>query len=130
MEKSSLIKLKKPFEITNSKCNLKNTQFPSKTCRLNVNKNVKAIQCDLCKYLVHIECNHVDYNDYKYFQGANNPWFCTTCCSAIFQFASLNNNCFLSAIYCDRFNKNSEKQVEAKRHLTTFKSIIKFSTSF
>ena len=34
--------------------------------------------------------------------------------AAIFPFASSNKNCFLSAISCDRFNKNSEKQVETK----------------
>ena len=37
-------------------------------------------------------------NDYKYFQGSNDPWFCAICCSAIFLFASLNNSCFLLAI--------------------------------
>ena len=97
----------------NSKCHLSNIQFPCKICRLNVKKNAKAIQCDLCKYWVHIECNHLDYIDYKYFQGSNDPWFCATCCSAVFPFASLNDNCFLSAISisCDRFNINNEKQI-------------------
>ena len=45
----------------NSKCNLNNTQFPCKICKLNVNKNAKEIQYDLCKYWVHIECNHLNY---------------------------------------------------------------------
>ena len=58
--------------------------------------------------------NYLDYTGYKYFQGSNDPWFCATCCSAIFPFASLSNNCFLSAISGDRFNKNDEKQVELK----------------
>ena len=98
----------------NGKCILKNTRFPCKMCRLNVNKNTKAIQCDLCKYWVHIQCNHLNYIDYKYFQGSNDPWFCATCSSAMFPFASLNNNCFPSAISCDRFNKNIEKLVETK----------------
>ena len=35
-------------------------------------------------------------------------------CSAIFPFASLNNNCFLLAISCNRINKNYEKQAEAR----------------
>ena len=70
MEKPSLIKLKKyQFEIMNNKGHLNDTQFPSKICRLNVNKYVKAIHCDLLKYWVHIECNHLDYIDCKYFQG-------------------------------------------------------------
>ena len=57
----------------NSKCNLKNTQFPCKIFRLDVNKNTKANQYDLCKQWVHIECDHLDFIDYKYFQGSNNP---------------------------------------------------------
>ena len=100
----------------NSKFHLNNTQFPCKMCRLNVNKNAKAIQCDLSKCWVHIECTQLDYIDYKYFQSSNDPQFCATCCSAIFLFASLNSNCFFTAISCDRFNKKNKnkKQVETK----------------
>ena len=98
-----------------SKCHLNNIQLRCKICRLNVKKNARAIQCDLCKYWVHIQCNHLYYIDYKYFQGSNYPWFCPTCCSAISPFASLNYNGFLSAISCcDRFNMNNEKQIERK----------------
>ena len=68
----------------------------------------------LCKYWVQIECNHLDYIDYKYFEGSNDPWFCATCSSVIFPFVPLNNNCFLSAIPCDRFNKHNKSQVETK----------------
>ena len=64
---------KNQFEIMNSKCNLKNTQFPCKIWRLNVKENAKAIQCELCKCWVHIECNHFNYIDYKYFQGSDDP---------------------------------------------------------
>ena len=98
----------------NSKSHLNNIQFPYKIFSLNVKKNAKGIQYDLCKYWVHIECNHLDYIDYKYFQGSNDPWFCATCCNAIFPCASLNNNCFLSAIFCDTFNKNNEKHIETR----------------
>ena len=66
----------------NSKYNLKNTQFPFKIWRLlfkiwrlNVNENAKAIQYDLHKYWVHMECNHLHYLDYKYFQGSNDDKF-------------------------------------------------------
>ena len=93
---------------------MNNIQVPCKIYKLNVNKNTKAIQCDLCKYWVHIECNHLDCIDNKYFQGWNYPWFCATCCSVIFPFASLNNNCCLSAFSCERFNKSNEKRIETK----------------
>ena len=58
--------------------------------------------------------NHLDSINYKYFLRSDDPWICATCCSAIFQFASLKNNCFLSAIPRDRFNKSNEKHVETK----------------
>ena len=102
------------FEIMNSKCNLKNTHFCSNICTFNINYNAKAIQCDLYEYCVHIECNRLYYMDCKCFQFSDDPSFSATCCNAIFPFASLDNNSFLSAIYCDRFNKSNEKQVETK----------------
>ena len=44
VDKSSLTKFFKNLsEIMNSKCNLKNIQFPCKICRLTVNENTKAI---------------------------------------------------------------------------------------
>ena len=102
----------------NSKYNLKNAPFFARFnvqfTKLNVNENAKAIQCHLCKYWVHIECDHLNYIDFKYFQGSDDPWFYATCCSAFFLFASLNKNCFLLAISCDRFNKNNENQKETK----------------
>ena len=38
----------------NSKTNVKNTQFPCKTCTINENETSKTIRCDL--YWVHMEC--------------------------------------------------------------------------
>ena len=47
----------------NSKYNLKNTPFFARFnvqfTKLNVNENAKAIQCHLCEYWVHIECDHL-----------------------------------------------------------------------
>ena len=34
-------------------------------CSKNVNKNQKALQCTICKFLIHIKCNGITVEDYK-----------------------------------------------------------------
>ena len=49
--------------------------FPCKICNnKNVNANDHAIQCNICRFWIHIECNNLKYIDYEYFQGNNDPW--------------------------------------------------------
>ena len=48
--------------------------FPCIICNKNVNDNNHAIQSDICNFWVHIKCSNLNYIDYKYFQGNNNPW--------------------------------------------------------
>ena len=35
-------------------------------CNKNVNDNDHAIQCDICKFWLHIKFNNLHYIDYKY----------------------------------------------------------------
>ena len=49
------------------------TTFPCKLCPKNVRDNDNAILCDLCQTWVHIKCDHLNYIDYKYLQGCNEP---------------------------------------------------------
>ena len=72
--------------------------FPCKICNKNVNDNDHAIQCDICDFWVHIKCNNLNYIDYKYLQGNNDPWYCITCSSSIFPFNCLNNKKFGSLL--------------------------------
>ena len=72
-------------------CNCPN-KFPCKICAKNVSENVKAVQCDLCKFWVNIKCNNLNYLDYRYFQNSNESWYCIECCSTIFPFNSLSSN--------------------------------------
>ena len=60
--------------------------------------NDNVILCDLCQTWVHIKCNHLNYMDYKYLQGCNEPWYCLSCSNTLFPFGNLNNQNFLNFI--------------------------------
>ena len=70
--------------------------FPCKLCPKNVTDNDNAILCNLCQTWVHIKCNHLNYMDYKYLQGCNEPWYCLSCSNTLFPFGNLNNQNFLN----------------------------------
>ena len=72
--------------------------FPYKLCPKNVTEKENAILCDLCQTWVHIKCNHLNYMDYKYLQGCNEPWYCLSCSNTVFPFGNLNNQNFLNFI--------------------------------
>ena len=72
--------------------------FPCKLCPKYVTDNDNAILCDLCQTLVHIKCPHLNYMDYKYLRGCNEPWYCLSCTSTLFSFGNLNNQNFLNFI--------------------------------
>ena len=50
-----------------------------KICNTNTNDNDSAAQCDICQSWIHMICNNLNYIDYKYLQGSNDPWFCISC---------------------------------------------------
>ena len=53
---------------------------------------MSSVQCDLCELWIHIECNKLNYLDYRYLQNCDESWYCIDCCSTIFPFNSLSNN--------------------------------------
>lgn len=61
-------------------------KFPCKVCKKSVNKNHKAVYCDLCNEWVHMKCSLLDDKTYKLLQNDSNPWFCLICNSSIFPF--------------------------------------------
>ena len=65
--------------------------FPCKIRSNNVTNNDDAILCDLCQAWVHIKCNHLNYIDYKYLQGCNEPCYCLSCTNRLSPFGNLNN---------------------------------------
>ena len=56
----------------------------------------KAIQCNSW---VHIKCNDLNYNDYKFLQNSNDPWFCISCCSENFPFNTVKITNSVSTFY-------------------------------
>ena len=47
--------------------------FPCKVCGKDVNANDQTIQCDLYSYWIHVNCNNLNYIDYKFLQNSNDP---------------------------------------------------------
>ena len=45
--------------------------FPSKIFNKNGNDNDHTIQCHICNFWIHIKCNNLNYNDYKYLKDNN-----------------------------------------------------------
>ena len=82
-------------------------KFPCKVCGKNVNDNDQAIQCDLCNYWIHINCNNFNYIDYKSLQNSNDPWYCILFWSQIFPFNSMKSNKNFS-ICVSNFHNNSK----------------------
>ena len=84
------------------------TKFPCKLRPKNISDNDNAILCDLCQTWVHIKCNHLNYIDYKYLQGCNEPWYCLSCTAMLFPFGNLNNKTFLGFIGNNNNNNESK----------------------
>ena len=70
-------------------------QFPCSTCHKNVNKNHRAICCDLCNIWIHIKCNFLNLTDYNRLKNNINPFYCINCISEIFPSSNLTDNEFL-----------------------------------
>ena len=67
-------------------------KFPCKICNNPVAKNNKAVECDNCGLWVHIKCNKINTQTYKYLQKES-------CASKIFPFSNLNENAFHKTIH-------------------------------
>ena len=70
-------------------------QFPCGVCAKAVGERHRSIRCEICKTWIHIKCNKLDENEYKFYQ--NNPdkcFFCIKCSAENIAFSSLNDNQF------------------------------------
>ena len=74
-------------------------KFPCKICDNPVAKNHKAIECDNCGLWVHIKCNKINTQTYKYLQKESCAWYCISCSSKIFPFSNLNEDDFHKTIH-------------------------------
>ena len=74
-------------------------KFPCKMCNNPVAKNYKAVECDNCGLWVHIKCNKVNTQTYKYLQKQSCAWYCIPWSSKIFRFSNLNEDKFHKTIH-------------------------------
>ena len=73
--------------------NIIHPKFPSRICAKNVHDKDKGVQCDLCKFWIHITYNKLNYLDYRYLQNCDEFWYFIECCSKIFPSSSLASLC-------------------------------------
>ena len=51
-------------------------KYPYKVCNKVVAKSHNTIQCDLCDMWVHVKCNKINLQTYRFFQQCQVQWFC------------------------------------------------------
>ena len=73
-------------------CNINYPEFPCRICAKIAHDKDKAIQWDLCKLWIHIECNNRNYLDCSCLQNCDESCYCIECCRTIFSFNSLSSN--------------------------------------
>ena len=71
--------------------NVSNIVYPCEICLVNINNMIKTLQLNVIfvslGFMWNVnKLNHIDY--YKFLQSSNDPWYCLSCCSNIFPFAT------------------------------------------
>ena len=69
-------------------------QDPCGICKKAVGNNHRAIQCDVCKFWVHIKCNNISPPTYQEYIGDDDPWICINCIKTTLPFGNLDNKLF------------------------------------
>ena len=64
---------------------------PCKICNKAVANNHHAVQCDRCHLWVHIKCNRINLQTYKYLQKCSYVWYCPKCFESIIPFTTISN---------------------------------------
>ena len=66
-------------------------KFPCKICSKAVANNHHALQCDNCHIWVHIKCNRINLQTYKYLQKCSSAWYCLKCYKELIPFTTFSN---------------------------------------
>ena len=74
-------------------------KFPCKICNNPVAKSHEAVECDNCGLWIHIKCNKINTQTYKYLQKESCAWYYISCSSKIFPFSNLNEDDFHKTIH-------------------------------
>ena len=68
--------------------------FPCGVCKKAVAKNHKAVECNNCKYWVHIKCNKINAQTFNILKNDEAAWYCIDCSKSFFSFSELNEKEF------------------------------------
>ena len=63
---------------------------PCKICHKTVANNHHAVQSDKCHLWVHIKCNRINLQTYKYLQKYSYAWHCPKCYEGIIPFTTIS----------------------------------------
>ena len=88
---------------------LLNPFYPCGICSKRVGKRMRAVQCDLCNFWNHINCDGVDIKTYEMLKKSNTTelHYCKICKEDIFPFQSLaDDQYFASVIHNVEMNEN------------------------
>ena len=80
-------------------------KFPCKICNA-VAKNHHAVQCDHCQLRVHIKCNKINLQTYKFLQKSSFVWYCIKCLENIIPFSTISDH--------ELFQTNKGKKIKFK----------------
>ena len=81
-------------------------KFPCKICLKAVANSHHAIQCDNCNIWVHIKCNKINTQTYKFLQKSSAAWYCIKCSEEIYPFSNISNE--------ELFETNQGKNIKFK----------------
>ena len=73
-------------------------QYPCRVCKLELNDNDDAVQCDLFDRWNHINCAEINKQKYEKLKKDPLPWYCPACMSEI-PFSHMNNKEFKNSPY-------------------------------
>ena len=73
-------------------------QYPCGVCKLEVNDNDDAVQCDLCDRWNHINSAEINKQKYEKLKKDPLPWYYPACMSEI-PFSQMNNKEFKNLLY-------------------------------
>ena len=64
-------------------------------CSKNVRKNAKAVLCDICDHLIHINCNYINNQKYERLKLSDDEsFYCSTCLNSLIPFGNESNKVF------------------------------------
>ena len=66
-------------------------KFSCKICNKAVASNHHVVQCDKCHSWVHIKCNKINLQAYKFLQKSPSVWYCIKCFEDIVPFETIAN---------------------------------------